>query len=102
MAIFQEKLPGVLCFHNHRCPPGTLNRMERMKRMSRKRCQQLQHRPPLSSRRGQGLRQFQNKLPQIIRLREITKMDSKNIETCVGLSLFCFCRYFEVTQTELV
>ena len=64
---FSGKNDSVLCFHRHRCPPRTQKRMKWMKRMNRKRCQQLQHRPPLSSRRGQGLRQFQNKLPQINR-----------------------------------
>ena len=38
---FSGKSCQVMCFHSHRCPPGT------QKRMNRKRCEQLQHRPPL-------------------------------------------------------
>ena len=56
--IFRQKSPKVCegCSKIHF--PLFCSGIQRIQRIHRKQCQQMQHRPPLSSCRGQGLRQF--------------------------------------------
>ena len=58
LSFSAEKLPKVLFFTVHRCPPGTRQRIQRIQRIERKRCQEPRIRPSLSRAGVFGWREF--------------------------------------------